>query len=212
MSSTQLSICIATLNRAAFIGQTLDSIIRQATDEMEIVIVDGASSDNTKEIVEHYQRQFPRLRYPIANITSTWLVAIDKQHLLMAVLIAAGLFSLLMDYILLWAGYGVLGVALGTVVGYSLYGLGYMVLAVHLAFGQEADTACFLARLVMPFVVMVLAIVAAGVLIEDGQAPLGYVLAAAKRLALVMSVLLPVLWLVNRDGELVRAVRGMSHT
>lgn len=63
MASTQLSICIATLNRAAFIGATLESIITQAADEMEIVIVDGASTDNTKEIVEHYQQQFPRLRY-----------------------------------------------------------------------------------------------------------------------------------------------------
>ena len=63
MVSPQLSICIATVNRAAFIGKTLESIITQATDEVEIVIVDGASTDNTEEIVEHYRQQFPRLRY-----------------------------------------------------------------------------------------------------------------------------------------------------
>jgi glycosyltransferase involved in cell wall biosynthesis len=59
----QLSICIATLNRAAFIGATLDSLISQVTDEVEIVIVDGASTDNTAQVVQQYQRQFPRLRY-----------------------------------------------------------------------------------------------------------------------------------------------------
>lgn len=59
----RLSICIATLNRATFIGATLDSIISQATDEVEIVIVDGASSDNTTEIIRTYQARFPRLHY-----------------------------------------------------------------------------------------------------------------------------------------------------
>lgn len=59
----RLSICIPTLNRAAFIGATLDSIISQATDEVEIVVVDGASTDNTEEVVYRYQQKFPRLGY-----------------------------------------------------------------------------------------------------------------------------------------------------
>lgn len=40
MTDIKLSICIATFNRAAFIGATLDSIISQATEEVEIVVVD----------------------------------------------------------------------------------------------------------------------------------------------------------------------------
>lgn len=63
MSHLRLSICIATRNRGAFIGETLESIITQATDEVEIVIVDGASRDNTSEVVENFQTQFPRLNY-----------------------------------------------------------------------------------------------------------------------------------------------------
>jgi len=58
-----LSICIATRNRGAFIGATLESIVRQATDQVEIVIVDGASTDNTEEVVRRYQERFPRLHY-----------------------------------------------------------------------------------------------------------------------------------------------------
>lgn len=63
MSEVTLSICIATFNRAAFIGATLESIISQATDEVEIVIVDGASSDDTEQVVGRYMQRFPRLRY-----------------------------------------------------------------------------------------------------------------------------------------------------
>jgi len=63
VNNIKLSVCIATVNRAAFIGETLESIITQATDEVEVVIVDGASIDNTEEIVRLYQKKFPQLRY-----------------------------------------------------------------------------------------------------------------------------------------------------
>lgn len=46
-----LSVCIATRNRGMYIGQTLDSILAQCGPNVEIAIVDGASTDNTGEIV-----------------------------------------------------------------------------------------------------------------------------------------------------------------
>lgn len=52
-----------TYNFANFIGVTLESIISQATGEVEIVIVDGASTDNTKDIVMKYKKRFPRINY-----------------------------------------------------------------------------------------------------------------------------------------------------
>lgn len=63
MGELQLSICIATFKRAAFIGETLDSILPQCGEGVELVLVDGASPDNTEEVVKGYQRRFPRLRY-----------------------------------------------------------------------------------------------------------------------------------------------------
>lgn len=59
----RLSICIPTYNRAAFLGEALDSVIRQATDEVEIVISDNASTDHTEALVRDYQSRFPRIRY-----------------------------------------------------------------------------------------------------------------------------------------------------
>jgi glycosyltransferase involved in cell wall biosynthesis len=59
----RLSICIATLNRARFLKETLNSILGQASEEVEIVIVDGASSDGTEEVVRGLQQRFPCIRY-----------------------------------------------------------------------------------------------------------------------------------------------------
>ncbi len=59
----KLSICIPTYNFGRFIGQTLDSILPQVVDDVELVVVDGASTDNTEEIVRKRRERFPGLRY-----------------------------------------------------------------------------------------------------------------------------------------------------
>jgi glycosyltransferase involved in cell wall biosynthesis len=47
----RLSICIPTLNRGHLIAQTLQSILPQLTDATELLVVDGASTDNTEAVV-----------------------------------------------------------------------------------------------------------------------------------------------------------------
>lgn len=61
--SVELSICIPTLNRAAFIGETLDSIVSQLESSVEVVIVDGGSKDDTEAVVKSYVDRFPYIRY-----------------------------------------------------------------------------------------------------------------------------------------------------
>ena len=61
--SFKLSICIPTYNRAALLRETLENVIAQATNEVEIVVSDNASPDNTEEIVRGFQKRFPRLTY-----------------------------------------------------------------------------------------------------------------------------------------------------
>lgn len=59
----KLSICIATYNRGRFIGETLDSILGQMEPGVEIVVVDGASPDDTHEVMAHYAAVHPEIRY-----------------------------------------------------------------------------------------------------------------------------------------------------
>ncbi|RFC33738.1 MAG: Glycosyl transferase family 2 [Candidatus Nitrotoga sp. MKT] len=63
MNETKLSICMATYNRGRFIGETLDSILSQIVPGVELVIVDGASPDNTPEVMAQYLLCHPEIRY-----------------------------------------------------------------------------------------------------------------------------------------------------
>jgi abequosyltransferase len=63
LDAISLSICIPTYNRAAFLKEALGSVIGQLTQNIEIVICDNASTDNTLEIVKEYERIFPNLTF-----------------------------------------------------------------------------------------------------------------------------------------------------
>jgi len=45
------------------VGEALENIGNQLSGEIEIVVVDGASTDNTAEIVEAKRLRFPQIRY-----------------------------------------------------------------------------------------------------------------------------------------------------
>jgi len=59
----KLSVCIPTYNRAQFIGETIRSVLGQADNSIEIVIVDGASTDNTADVVSGFEPEFNNLTY-----------------------------------------------------------------------------------------------------------------------------------------------------
>ena len=66
MNNPLLSICIATYNRAEYIGETLDSIIPQLDNDVELLVVDGASTDNTEAVVTKYDDHHLRyVRLPV---------------------------------------------------------------------------------------------------------------------------------------------------
>ncbi len=58
-----LSICIPTYNFGGFIGQTLDSILPNLREGVEVVILDGGSTDDTGDVVAQRQRDFPQIEY-----------------------------------------------------------------------------------------------------------------------------------------------------
>jgi glycosyltransferase involved in cell wall biosynthesis len=59
--SPLLSIVVPTRNQAAFIEETLASILGQNWPRLELIVIDGASTDGTQEIVQ---------RYPVTHFVS----------------------------------------------------------------------------------------------------------------------------------------------
>jgi len=53
-----VSICIPTYNNARFLRECLDSIVNQTYQNKEIIIVDNASTDETKKIVKEYVEKY----------------------------------------------------------------------------------------------------------------------------------------------------------
>ncbi len=58
-----VSICIPTYNGAAFLGETIKSAIAQTYSNIEIIINDDCSTDNTTEIIHAYAQQDNRIKY-----------------------------------------------------------------------------------------------------------------------------------------------------
>lgn len=58
-----VSVNLTTYNRALILSKCLESIINQTYRNIEIIIIDDCSSDNTTEIVKKYQVKDNRIKY-----------------------------------------------------------------------------------------------------------------------------------------------------
>lgn len=58
-----VSICIPTFNREGLIWRAIESSIHQTYANIEIVVVDNASTDNTREVVLKYAARDKRIKY-----------------------------------------------------------------------------------------------------------------------------------------------------
>lgn len=58
-SKILVSAVITTHNRAHLLPRALDSVLTQSYDNIEVVVVDDGSTDNTPDIVAEYQEQVP---------------------------------------------------------------------------------------------------------------------------------------------------------
>ncbi|MDQ2868833.1 MAG: glycosyltransferase family 2 protein [Verrucomicrobiota bacterium] len=56
-----LSFCVPTRNRAAFVREFLESIAAQITPEVEVVISDDGSTDDTMSVIDSFRARLPQL-------------------------------------------------------------------------------------------------------------------------------------------------------
>lgn len=64
MKNQKVSIIIPSYNSAAYIQETIDSVLGQTHNNLEIIVVDDASTDNTLEVLQKYAEQIKILALP----------------------------------------------------------------------------------------------------------------------------------------------------
>ncbi len=67
MPDPQISAIICTHNRAAYLGAAIDSLLAQSFSSFELIVVDNASTDATRQVVA--SRANPNLRYIYEPVT-----------------------------------------------------------------------------------------------------------------------------------------------
>ena len=75
MTQPLVSIIIPSYNQAHFIGQTLDSVFAQDYKNIEVLVLDGASSDGTVELLKKYS---DRLAYWVSEKDAGQSDAVNK--------------------------------------------------------------------------------------------------------------------------------------
>ena len=69
----KISIVIPSFNKADFIGRTLESIINQNYPNLEIIIMDGESTDGTLKIIKEYAKKYPEIiKYQTKKDKGQW--------------------------------------------------------------------------------------------------------------------------------------------
>jgi glycosyltransferase involved in cell wall biosynthesis len=87
------TIVVPARNEEAFIGPCLDSILAQDERDLDVIVVDGGSTDRTVQIVQRYMRRDPRVRLvhnpdaivptalnaALRSARGRWLVRVDAH-------------------------------------------------------------------------------------------------------------------------------------
>lgn len=61
MKNPKISVLLPTYNGAKFITKSIDSVLKQAFNDLELIVVDDGSTDYTAEIIEEFMRKDERI-------------------------------------------------------------------------------------------------------------------------------------------------------
>lgn len=75
-----VSTIIPTYNRAATVSETIDSVLKQTYPNIEIIVIDDGSSDNTQDVLRKYGTQIRNIHQPNAGQMAARNRGIREAH------------------------------------------------------------------------------------------------------------------------------------
>ena len=59
----KVSVIVPVYNVEAYLSKCIDSLVNQTLKDIEIILVNDASEDNSKEIIEKYMKKYKNIKY-----------------------------------------------------------------------------------------------------------------------------------------------------
>ena len=75
MAEPKVSVIIPTYNQRDFVRETIDSVLAQTYNNIEIIVTDDGSIDGTREIIQEYASQYPEKIKPVYSEKNTGIAA-----------------------------------------------------------------------------------------------------------------------------------------
>lgn len=73
-----VSVVMATYNGSAFIHQQMESVLAQSYPNIEVIVVDDRSTDNTVEIINDFREKYPRIKIYVNETNIGYIKNFEK--------------------------------------------------------------------------------------------------------------------------------------
>ena len=76
----QVSVIIPTYNRAYVLGEAIDSVLSQTYDDLELIVIDDGSQDETRDIVASYNSRLTYLHQEHRGVSAARNLGIERAR------------------------------------------------------------------------------------------------------------------------------------
>ncbi len=136
-----------------------------------------------------------------------FLIAVNKQKFLIVTQIITCFLVLFINMLLIHFGFGLKGIAVGTIFGYFVYGVGYTCLALKLVVENHREIIKYVVWQVFPFIMLLLTYLILNIFFPYQGTESNYILWAIFKIIILVSSLCVYLWIVNTDGLVIDFVK-----
>ena len=142
------------------------------------------------------------------HIAGNYVITINRQNLLVMIQLTSICIGLIVDATLIYYGYGIYGIAYGTICCYAIYGLGYFSIALYLAGEKPIKIILAITEILILFIFTIIGIAITKYYFITSLDWKIHLFKVVSKLIIYASVVLPVIWLINRKSGLLASTNA----
>jgi O-antigen/teichoic acid export membrane protein len=143
----------------------------------------------------------------MSYLSGTFLICINKQGILIKIQIISAISILILDTIFLNLGYGLKGIAIGTIIGYAIYGISYSYAALFFISINKAKIFNILFKQLLPIIILAFVFFVLKSTIDFENNIKKQIINAALILFILLILVFLMLWCINLDGKLLTSIK-----